>query len=217
MMNGVTTREASRPGDENRELTGLIPPQELAFDIDGVVADTMAVFVRLAGERYNLSHLRKSDLRTYDLYECLDLDREIISDLICLTLDDHHTLQTPSMPGAREVLTEISRVAPLRFITARIWPESVMEWLVQLLPEVDSRHIQVTATGSPEAKLHILRDLGIRYFLEDRLETCRLLASQGIQPLLFDQPWNRVPEAVGFHRIEGWSEFRQMLLLPDGK
>ncbi len=199
------------------EFWGRIPPHQVAFDIDGVVADTMAVFVRLARERYGLSHVTKADLRVYDLYQCLDVDREIIRDLICLTLDDQHTLETPPMPGAREVLTEISRVAPLRFITARIWPESIMEWLDRLLPRVGPGQIRVVATGSPEAKLQILKDLGVRYFLEDRVETCRLLASDGIQPLLFDQPWNRGPEACGLPRIESWSHFRRMLLLNNGE
>ena len=34
-----------------------IEPSELAFDIDGVVADTMAVFVALARERYGFTWL----------------------------------------------------------------------------------------------------------------------------------------------------------------
>ncbi len=154
-----------------------IPPSELAFDIDGVVADTMTVFVRLARERYALNHLTKEDLGCYNLYECLDIDREVIDDLICLTLNDENTLRIPPMSGAPDVLTELSRSGPLRFVTARIWPESIIEWLHMILPEVDSKRIRVSATGSPEAKLDILKNMGIRYFVEDRIETCTLLAS----------------------------------------
>jgi uncharacterized HAD superfamily protein len=192
----------------------MIPPQVLAFDIDGVVADTMAVFVRLARERYGLTDLSKDHLNQYDLYRCLPYERSVIEDLICLTLDDEHTLQIPPLPGAPEVLTELSRHARLRFVTARIWPESITQWLHQLLPEVPAERIQVIATGAPEAKLKILQDLGVRYFVEDRLETCHALARDGIQPLLFDQPWNRNGDS--FPRLQSWQHLRRCLQLTNG-
>lgn len=189
-----------------------INPAELAFDIDGVVADTMALFVTLGRERYGLTHLTKDHLSCYNLYKCLDLDKELLDELICLTLDDEHTAVIPPMPGAPEVLTELAAYGPLRFVTARIWPESIIRWLHATLPDVPPDRIQVIATGAPEAKVNILRDLQVNYFLEDRLETCRLLARDGFSPLLFDQPWNRVPEDEGFPRLENWGEVRQLVL-----
>ena len=51
-----------------------IDPCTLAFDVDGVVADTMEVFVRLAHEKYALTRLSKQDMLCYNLYECLDLE-----------------------------------------------------------------------------------------------------------------------------------------------
>lgn len=193
---------------------GTICPTELAFDIDGVVADTMSVFVRLAHERYGLSHLSKEDMYCYNLYSCLNLESDVIDDLICLTLDDEHTLQIPPMPMAPDVLTELAGYGPLRFVTARIWPESIISWLQQTLPRVAPEHIQVIATGAPEAKLQILKDLRVRYFVEDRVETCHMLAQEGIRPLLYDQPWNRVPSE--FPRFVSWSELRRVLLPGNG-
>lgn len=193
----------------------MIQPTELAFDIDGVVADTMSVFVRLAHNRYGLSHLSKEDMTCYNLYSCLNLEREVIDELICLTLDDEHTLQIPPMPMAPDVLTELANHGPLRFVTARIWPESIIGWLQQTLPEVSPENIQVIATGLPEAKLAILKDLQVRYFVEDRLETCHLLAQDGIQPLLYDQPWNRVPNQ--FPCFDSWLQLRQIILPENGK
>jgi len=188
-----------------------IEPSDLAFDIDGVVADTMAVFVRLARERYGFTWLTKEDLRQYDLHACLKVAPKIVDELICVTLDDEHTQQIPPMRGAAEVLTNLSRYGPLRFVTARIWPESIIHWLHQTLPDVDSSRIEVFATGHPDAKLTILRELKVRYFLEDRVETCEHLSHGGIQPLLFDQPWNRVPEAGAFPRIANWSRLGRLV------
>jgi uncharacterized protein len=193
-----------------------IDPLKLAFDIDGVVADTMAVFVRLARERYGLSHISKDVMRCYDLRECLDVDRDILNDLICLTLDDEHTLQVPPMQGAPEVLTNLAQYGPLRFVTARIWPESITAWLHQTLPAVQPDRIRVIATGAPEAKRDILHDLGIRFFVEDRLETCRHLAQDGIQPFLFDQPWNRLPQGDAFPRIESWNQLGEWIFSGNG-
>ena len=193
----------------------LIQPTELAFDIDGVVADTMSLFVRLAHDRYGLSHITKDNMTCYNLHNCLNLEPEVIDDLICLTLDDEHTLQIPPMPMAPDVLTELANHGPLRFVTARIWPESIISWLQQTLPQVSPENIQVIATGLPEAKLAILKDLQVRYFVEDRLETCHLLAQDGIQPLLYDQPWNRVPNQ--FPRFDSWLQLRQIMLPENGK
>jgi uncharacterized protein len=189
-----------------------IEPSELAFDIDGVVADTMVVFVRLAQEQYGFTWLTKEDLRQYDLRACLNVDPEIVDELICLTLDDEHTRQIPAVDGAAVMLTRLARHGPLRFVTARIWPDSIIRWLHQTLPDVDSSRIEVFASGLPEAKCGILRELNVRYFVEDRVETCKLLSQNGIQPLLFDQPWNRVPEAAAFPRIEKWSQLAESIM-----
>lgn len=196
------------------DYTPCIDPNELAFDIDGVVADTMAVFVRLAHDRYGLTHLRKEHMHCYNLYQCLDLAPDVIDDLVCLTLDDEHTLQIPPIPAAPDVLTELAEHAPLRFITARIWPESITQWLHLVLPAVPAEHIQVVATGAPEAKLKVLQELGVRYFVEDRLETCHFLAEDGISPLLFDQPWNRTPNR--FPRFDSWRQLRRVILPGSG-
>lgn len=190
----------------------FIDPSELAFDIDGVVADTMEVFVQLARERCEtLKGLSKEDLVNYDLHSCLKVEPEIVNDLICLTLDDDHTRQVPPVADAPEVLTELAGHGPLRFITARIWPESIIRWLHSILPAVPRSHIQVIATGAPEAKLKILRDLGVTTFVEDRWETCRMLAEDGLRPLLFDQPWNRGHSTAEFPRIHNWQQLRQWI------
>ena len=191
----------------------LIRPEEIAFDIDGVVADTMQVFVDLARERYGLLDLKKDDLYCYNLYECVPAPSHVIDELICLTLDDEHTLKVPAMEGAPEVLGRLAEYGPLRFVTARMWPESIERWLRMLLPGVPAETIQVTATGDPEVKHRTLRDMGVRYFVEDRLETCWVLAQEGIQPLVYDQPWNQVSSP--FPRIYHWHQLREMLILDE--
>lgn len=193
----------------------LIDPRLLAFDIDGVVADTMSLFVRFAHEKYGLTRLSKQDMLCYNLYECLDLGKEIIDDLIDLTLDEENTKDILPVPGASEVLTQFARTAPLRFITARTRAESITQWIHATLPQVPREKITVIASGAPETKLDILNELKIRYFVEDRVETCRQLKQAGIESFLFDQPWNRTEPAHGFVRICNWMQLREWVLPSD--
>ena len=200
----------------SRPSTETTDPSRWAFDIDGVVADTMAVFLNLARERFGYTHLTKDHLRCYDLYRCLDIDRDTLDELICLTLDDEHTRLLPPEPGAPGVLTELAEYSPLRFVTARIWPESIIDWLHGTLSGVAPERIQVIATGDPDAKMKILRELEVTCFIDDRLETCESLSRVGMRPFLFDQPWNRVSAPISFPRVENWAQIRQLVLPIDG-
>lgn len=199
------------PSNHSVTLSGPVDPRHLAFDIDGVVADTMQVFVDLARERFGLSDLTKEHLTCYDLRRCVAAPTHVIDELICLTLDDEHTAKIPAMDGAAEVLEQLAQWGPLRFVTARVWPESIERWLHALLPRIDRRAITVIATGNPERKHAILHELKVHHFVEDRLETCHLLAQNGIQPILFDQPWNRMP--APFPRVFTWKELSNLLHL----
>ena len=124
-------------------------------------------------------------------------------------------MQIDPLPGAPVVLTELAGTAPLLFVTARIWPESITQWICTILPGVPRERITVIASGAPEIKLQILKERDVRYFVEDRVETCRQLKEAGIQPFLFDQPWNRNEPADGFIRIENWMQLREWVL-PSG-
>jgi hypothetical protein len=142
----------------------------------------------------------------------LDVDRRVLDEMICLTLSDENTLKIPPVPGAPQVLKQLAEHAPLRFVTARIWPDSIIEWLHRTLHPVPTRNISVVATGAPEAKLAVLKELGVRFLIEDRAETCEMLARDGIQPLLFDQPWNRDVPSDSFPRVADWTELGRWLL-----
>jgi uncharacterized HAD superfamily protein len=124
-------------------------------------------------------------------------------------------MQIPPVADAPEVLMELAGVAPLRFITARLHPEPITQWLFSVLPRVPRERITVIASGAPETKLDILSGLEIRYFVDDRIETCRRLKEAGIEPFLFDQPWNRNEPADGFIRVANWIQLKSWVL-PSG-
>ncbi len=187
-----------------------IPLDALAFDIDGVVADIMTTFLDLARRRHNCGHhLRYEDLTAFRLEDCLDLEPEIIESLIRELIDRPHELTVEPLPHAVPVLTRLAREIPLLFVTARDRAAPIRAWLQQTLAQVPPESIRVVATGDPDTKLHYLLDHNVRYFVEDRLETCQQLARHGITPILFAQPWNRRPHS--FLEVAGWPELAGLL------
>ena len=67
----------------------------------------------------------------------------------------------------------------------------------------------MTATGVSTAKLEILKSQGTRFFVEDRIDTCHLLAAEGITPIVYDQPWNRTNHP--FTVVRSWEEIASLI------
>jgi uncharacterized HAD superfamily protein len=190
-------------------LLDKIDSRYLAFDIDGVVADIMSTFISLANERYKIHHLQYDDIVEFDLVRCLRMDEDVVWEILDLLLNRPEELDIFPLPDAVPVLTRIAQEHPLLFVTARDKAEPIFNWLINNLPEVPPEDIKIIATGDPEAKLTYLQDHNITYFLEDRLETCFHLARHGIQPLLYDQPWNRRPHS--FPVIYNWQDLAKLI------
>ncbi len=194
---------------------GRINPRELAFDIDGVVANTMRLFLDIVRDRYGINHIRLEDITSYNLEDCLDLDPEVIMATIRVLLDGDYTQVLHPMAGARRVLDRMAHAVPrLLFVTARPNREVITPWLHNLLARPD-RAIEVVATGSFEAKIDVLRAAGMQYFVEDRLDTCFLLAEAELTPIVYRQPWNR--QAHPFREVGGWDEIEALLQFTPGR
>ena len=187
----------------------MIDPASMAFDIDGVVADTMTLFLDIARQEYNLNGIRYSDLTSYRLEECLDIDSKVIDAIVLQILDGNYSAKLRPIVGAAEGLTKIvQHASPIIFITARPYQGPVPDWLNQTLG-LDPACFEVITTGSHEAKVGILQQRKISYFVEDRLETCFLLQDAEVQPVLYRQPWNR--EQHPFVEVGSWDELQALI------
>jgi len=67
--------------------TCKILPHELAFDIDGVIADTFRAFVKTASERYNVE-IEYEAITDYDFRKVIDIDEETSNEIIEMILDN---------------------------------------------------------------------------------------------------------------------------------
>lgn len=188
---------------------GRIDPGKLAFDIDGVVANTMRLFLDIVHAHHGINHIRIEDITSYNLEDCLDLDPEVITAAIRVLLQGDYTQVLHPLADSRRVLERMARSVPrLLFVTARPNRDVISAWLNELLA-LPATAIEVVATGSFEAKIDVLKAAGMQYFVEDRLDTCFLMAEAGLTPIVYRQPWNRQPHP--FKEVGGWDEIEALL------
>ena len=187
----------------------MIDPTSVAFDIDGVIADTMALFLDIARKEYRVNGIRYEDITSYLLAECLDMDPALIDVILNRIMAGEYASPLQAISGSGAVLSRIAGYRnPLLFVTARPQTGPISKWmcdLVRLAPET----VQVVATGTFEGKANVLLESGIRFFVEDRLETCYHLKEEGIEPVLYRQPWNR--ESHPFKEVGDWQELENLI------
>jgi len=189
--------------------TGIVSPGSIAFDIDGVIADTMTLFLDIARDEFAIEGVRYEDIRCYNLADCIDIDREVIDRIIVRILDGDYQAPLNALPGAPEVLGRlVQRCRQLLLVTARPYIGPIGEFIRRLLAaEVDG--MEIVTTGSFDAKAEVLRQRRMTHFVEDRLETCLMLNAAGITPVLFAQPWNRSPHP--FIEVSSWGEIEELI------
>ena len=160
----------------------MIDPNSIAFDVDGVLADTMTLFLDIAESDYNIRNLRYEDITCYMLNECLQMEEDLIYSIIQRIQDGNYRTPLKPMAGAVEVLTRLGKFyGPLLFVTARPYVGPILDWIHGILP-LDASAVKLVTTGSFDAKAGVLQDHHITHFVEDRLETCFQLKEAGLDP-----------------------------------
>ena len=186
-----------------------IDPTSVAFDIDGVVADTMSLFIDIARDEFNLKNILYEQITSYSLEECLDINKEIMASIVQKLLDGNYSATLQPIKDAPKVLSKLGRkYGPVLFVTARPYPGPIKKWILENL-SLEQPSIEIVTTGSFDAKAEILKDRNISYFVEDRLETCFTLKEAGITPILFKQPWNR--QNNRFIEVGSWNELEDLI------
>jgi uncharacterized protein len=185
-----------------------IHPAEIGFDFDGVIADTVEAFIRIACAQYAHCGIRPEDIIHFSVEQCLDMETHVADSIFLQILDDSVGSGLLPMPGAIEVLGELTGQSQVTIVTARPQAEPVHHWLQTVLPDPVWPHIRVVAMGDHDDKARHIKDLGLSTFIDDRAETCLQLRSAGIRSIVFSQPWNR-----GRHdlpAVHNWAEIRTM-------
>jgi len=189
----------------------MIPLASIAFDIDGVVANTMGLFINIAREKYNLS-IQYEQIKQYDLTQCLEIEFNIVWDIFQQIMDGNHSQSLEPMDQALEVLQKLCQNQKLLFVTARPDSRALVSWFLNTL-QLSESQFNIIATGDFQQKITVLKDHGIQYFVEDRMETCHLLDKHGLTPIVFSQPWNQ-GESHAYIEVHNWDELYKLMDKP---
>jgi uncharacterized HAD superfamily protein len=186
-----------------------IQPHEIGFDLDGVIADTAEAFIRIACEKHDYCSFTSEDITNFELEECLGIPTDLVNSIFLEILLDSLSTGLQPMTGAVEVLGEISAHAPITVITARHLEKPVIDWFDNFFPGSTRNAIKLIAMGDHNDKLRYIQDHNLKYFIDDRAETCNMLAAANIKPLVFSHPWNR--NRHNLPTVENWQEIRKLL------
>ncbi len=183
--------------------------EELGFDFDGVIADIGEAFIRLACKEHNYCSFTMEDIVSFQVENCINMPYPIIERIFDDILRDSLATKLKPMPGMVEVINDFARIAPVTIITARIEPQPVYDWLDTFFPKTTCSKIQLVAMGDHDDKVRYLRQLGLKYFIDDRPETCRQIADANLTPYLFSHPWNH--RHHNFKKVKDWQEIRTIV------
>lgn len=101
-----------------------IAPGEIGFDIDGVVADTMEAFIRLAARDFAIL-VRPEQITDFMVEKCLDMDPRVIENIFGRLMKSPLEEGLQPISDALSVLHDLAEQAPLTFITARPDPAPI--------------------------------------------------------------------------------------------
>lgn len=169
----------------------------------------MEAFIRLADENYGLT-ITPEQITRFRVEKCLDIAPDIIEDIFEELLLAPEKSGLKPMKDAVEVLTELAEHSLLSFITARPDPEPVAAWLHSVLGLEVYKKVRLAATGEHDDKFDSINDMGLKYFVDDRARTCIQLAGQGINSIVFQQPWNKGRHDLPV--VRDWLEVRELCL-----
>ena len=112
----------------------MIDPASVAFDIDGVLADTMSLFLDILHQEFNIDGVRYKDITCYNLTDCLEIEPKIIDAVVTRILDGNYSVALRPIAGAPEVLSRLGRrFGPVLFVTARPYLGSICDWIGETL------------------------------------------------------------------------------------
>lgn len=188
-----------------------IQPAEIGFDLDGVIADTAEAFIRLACKRYDYCSFTIKDITNFQVEDCIGMPSDLVERIFLDILEDSLTTGLQPMNGAVEVLDELSAHGPITVITARHLEQPVIDWFDTFFPQSTRDAIKLIAMGDHDDKLRYIQNHRLKYFIDDRAETCEMLAAAQIMPLVYSHPWNRNRHSLP--TVENWQDIRALLVL----
>lgn len=187
-----------------------IIPEEIGFDFDGVIANTGETFIRLAEVNHNFT-VSLEEITHFDIENCINMPHEVVYDIFMEIMKDSLKTGVSPMHGAIQTIADMTESHTMTVITARSMLTPVEDWLNHYLTAEKTDKIKLVAMGDHNDKVRYAKEHKLKYFIDDRAETCQQFAEADFQPIVYDQPWNRGRHS--FPVVSNWEEIRGLLKL----
>lgn len=160
----------------------------IGFDFDAVIARTDLVLCYLLSLQVGRV-VSPESITMYELQDCLpELSDEQVRNCIDQLVSTEHTFNMPPYPGAMDFLKWYGKRNRIVIITNRPNLEPVDTYLNHNL---DSYTYDKVDLYYEIEKGRTAKALGIKYFIEDKIQNIVNLANHGIIPIVFKQNWNK--------------------------
>ena len=180
----------------------------LGVDIDGVLADTLPLWVRELNIYFN-KNKSVEEIHLYDLAKTFGLEHKQLMGFIMEKGQYMMSVPLP-IPDAAHYLQKINNEHYVAIVTARqeMYRHVTEEWLKRY----DMPYNDLLLTGTHKKEQACLEQ-GLQMMIEDTFEIALDLSTAGLQVLLLDAPYNRraLPKMVT--RVYNWREIYQELLI----
>ena len=177
----------------------------IAVDLDGVLAETMEAWCKIANQRFG-SNLKLEDLDSWTSWKKTGVTRDQFFQILNQTWDDWENIP-PTEPDLAQKVAKVERLGSLDIVTGRSKQtvESAKQWLSHhKIPY--QRFIRVRGWKD---KVFLNYDA----YVDDAPELMPLISRNPLmQGILYDRPWNRdVAEMPRVFRVESWTQIPKIL------
>jgi len=179
----------------------------IAFDLDGVIADSLQAYLDHFNKRYGV-RLSKSKITTYRLEELPGLDTQKLLETLEVVFSDLYRILP--IPGSIECLERYCRVVgKVPIISHRFGKNGIAgakNWLDRYLREKYTLTI-----ADPKRKVEIVRERNYFGMVEDNPDTALRVAEAGILSIVFHTPYNQSVKHPNIVRVYDWSGLEKVL------
>ncbi|MDW8073771.1 MAG: hypothetical protein RMJ28_06025 [Nitrososphaerota archaeon] len=177
---------------------------KIALDLDGVLSDSMGLWVEIWNSRYGPPALGVEDIREWDFWRGLGITQEMFNEVFDEVWRSWARLR-PLEENIGEKVARLTQLGKVDIVSGRAVKHLpyVKSWLKHHRIRYDSIFLGVPAKNR----------LNHTVFIDDSPIEAAQIAGTGRYVLLRDQPWNRhVPERRFILRVRSLDEAFQRLV-----
>jgi 5'-nucleotidase len=182
----------------------------IAIDVDEVLADLLSQFIIFHNETYG-TKLKREEFITYNWWDTMHEDFEQMKKEIYNFFKSSYIKDVKPVEGAQEGVKRLKRKHDLIIITSRPYVLSVLteHWINNHFPNCFSKFYFTKSIIDNDTltKAEACRMGNASILIDDQIKYVEDCAKNGIDAILFDQPWNmHYMESEKVKKAYSWPE-----------